>query len=691
MKKLLLFTLLFTALNVFAEDGDVETIRVHDAVDMTWYGAYDEIGTFPDGSKTYEKILLHYTMGCASTGCSDWDYTTRIELRIPTGLMDSTVAEIDTISTNPLVVDTTWNVFPTYHPYELGRVITPYGGYMANNSNGFSNDWTHTHTFDITDFAMFMQDDVIIRAFYEGWSSGFSATLDFEFVEGTPPRKVHSIQNLYTGGSGYQTSQQFEEDYLIQHDIFLGNNVSSAKVRTIITGHGFDNNTSCAEFCVRNYDLKINGTERFTQQIWRDDCGMNPIWPQGGTWIFDRANWCPGERAHTFEHEITPYFNPGIPFSIDMDMQSYTWTGTQAPSYGLNCQLIAYETDLAEIDLALANIIAPTDEDEWARHNPINREPIIEIENRGRTPIERTLIRYGVINADGEEWSCYYEWIGNLETFEKERITLPYSVQWGELDPNNPTFFAEVLEMNYYFDNLNKNNYKQSTFTIPPRRDEPMEFRLNTNNVPTETSFVLTNEWGIAEFENPVSMQANTTYEYDMSDLAEGHYRLTVSDSDGDGLNNFAIPDGNGFVRIEDPVNGGWVQSWPADFGSRIQYDFTVGYTFGERQEPGAFCIDISDPSLVDTLEQVGSAVTNIHPIDNVKLGPNPSNGFINIYLPKAIKSVINIYDVSGKIMDTWELTDKQSTIDLPYPNGIYYLHLTHQGKAKSFNVSLIK
>ncbi|MBT6808704.1 MAG: hypothetical protein HOA52_04365, partial [Flavobacteriales bacterium] len=66
MKKVLLLVLTIFTLNTFASDTTI--IRVHDATDMTWYGNYDEWGVFPDGSETYRKIYLNYTMGCASTG-----------------------------------------------------------------------------------------------------------------------------------------------------------------------------------------------------------------------------------------------------------------------------------------------------------------------------------------------------------------------------------------------------------------------------------------------------------------------------------------------------------------------------------------------------------------------------------------------------------------------------------------------
>ena len=280
MKKiyLLILNILFTTIT-FA--GDTTTVRIHDHTDMTWYGNYDEWGVLPDASLEYRKIFLHYTMGCATGGCSDWDYTSQIIVRHRTGEIDSTLNSMPNFTVNGNIVDTVhfsfqptyiyaWNLltnsldsvisdsleiiqfndalnpsistdtiwvwqsnlevytydntgiiidttfvladtswilnpytfyvpFDVIENYELARVITPYGSGLANN-------WEFTHTFDITDFAQILRDSVEIRCHYSGWSSGFSATLDFEFIEGTPARDVIKLENIYSGGYSYLNS-----------------------------------------------------------------------------------------------------------------------------------------------------------------------------------------------------------------------------------------------------------------------------------------------------------------------------------------------------------------------------------------------------------------------------------------------------------------------------------------------------
>ena len=355
MKKIFFITPFVIFMNsVFGTD--TTTVRIHDQTDMTWYGNYDEWGVLPDGTNDYRKIYLHYTMGCATGGCSDWDYTTQIFIRHRTGELDTSLNEI-------------------IENYELARIITPYGGYLANN-------WQHTTTFDITDFAAILKDSVEIRCHYSGWSSGFSATLDFEFIEGTPARDVINFENIYSGGYNYNSSTDFETTKLVPKKFLIEEESLGSTIKMTATGHGFDNNQSAAEFKPIEYFVKINGSQTHTQLNWDENCGENPIYPQGGTWLYDRANWCPGTRAQTFKHEITPFMNAGDSLEVDIDFQAYSWGGTQTPSYIIECQLFQYKDPNFINSAEIIDIIKPSLKDEYSRKNPICGKPLIKIHNK---------------------------------------------------------------------------------------------------------------------------------------------------------------------------------------------------------------------------------------------------------------------------------------------------------------------
>ena len=130
-----------------------------------------------------------------------------------------------------------------------------------------------------------------MRAFYGGWSTGFNVTLNFEFIHGTPPRNVIDVQNLWSGSDSYSNI----DDILTDTVVFIPENAKNSAMRVTISGHGQD-----GEFTEGvNYFVKIDNQNLYTQEIWRDDCGEVALYPQGGTWIYDRANWCPGDKATT--------------------------------------------------------------------------------------------------------------------------------------------------------------------------------------------------------------------------------------------------------------------------------------------------------------------------------------------------------------------------------------------------------
>lgn len=432
MRKILLIISTVFTISAFAGPGDTILVNSLDNAQMTWWGADDDWGVFPDTSYEFEKIYMDVTLGCATGGCSDWDYTVKIEGFHQTGLIDSALSPFPNYTvdgnaiadtfyySNDTTYTTSWNVisnevdstagslktvfiygdtinylvptdtlyvweanytndtydgsgnvtgtfnvpydsflvttniyrykkFDVIDKYELGRFMTPYGGYMARGQFGFNNDWTYTHTYDVTDYALMFHDSVKIRAFYGGWSSGFSATVNFRMVEGTPVRKVIKMQNLYQSGPGGWNSaskDDFEDNYTHALTIPIESTTKEAMVRVVPSGHGFVNDQNCAEFCNRDYYLKVDGGIEFVQAMWRNDCADNPIQPQAGTWQYNRANWCPGLKTISYDHEITDFITAGEDIEIDLDLEIVSMvvpSGEVPPNYIIEAQLFEYE------------------------------------------------------------------------------------------------------------------------------------------------------------------------------------------------------------------------------------------------------------------------------------------------------------------------------------------------------------
>ena len=721
MKTNYLLLLLFAfSCNAFATD--TTTVRIHDHTDMTWYGNYDEWGVLPSTDNNYRKVYLHYTMGCATGGCSDWDYTTQIFVRHRTGEVDSTLQEspnftvngttedsllfsdstfvhfwntstqsvdstlsntyeiaqyndptnptvatdtlikyesefynmvFDTVgsvidsfyvaSTDTLVLDYyNWHtVFDVIENYELARVITPYG-------NGLSNNWEFTTTFDVTDFASILSDSVEIRCHYSGWSSGFSATLDFEFIEGTPARDVVKVENIYSGGYNYNSSTDFEANQLTPQNFLIDPSTTSAMVKMSSTGHGFDNNQSAAEFKPINYYLKVDGVQTHTQYNWDNKCGENPIYPQGGTWIYDRANWCPGTRSQIFDHEITPYISSGDSVEINVDYQSYSWSGTQTPSYIVESQLIQYKNPNFENSAEIIDIIKPSLKDEHSRKNPICGKPLIVIKNYGSNTLTSLTIEYNIVGGSTNT----FEWVGNLAFNESEEVELPNLTSW---EGTENTFEVLLKKPNGLSDEYSVNNSMQSAYEPVPDYPETFSLWLLTNDGVINTSTQASeSSWDFYDINGTEIHSSGTLYadeQYiDTFTFTPGCYAFVLEDSDEDGLKFWANNDGNGAVKFR-KIAGQWLENFNADFGTNIVHNFSVN-----------FPVNIAE-------------ITE----DSFDIFPNPAKNQITISVSQSNKVDVDfvIFNSLGEELDRVvrkNLTMGAETFDTStYSPGIYY------------------
>ncbi|MFA6235008.1 MAG: LamG-like jellyroll fold domain-containing protein, partial [Bacteroidota bacterium] len=183
------------------------------------------------------------------------------------------------------------NPYELVNPYELGRYITPYGIGLD-----MGEGWTWVY--DVTDFLPLLKDSVHLSA------GNWQELLDMKFIliEGTPPRDVKKVQNLWQGDFALRNFDVRVPPLTID----LDPDASMFKLRTTVTGHQFSNATNCAEFCPKIHSVKVDDRERWNFQIIQE-CSTNPLYPQGGTWIYARAGWCPGMEAKTNEFELTPY------------------------------------------------------------------------------------------------------------------------------------------------------------------------------------------------------------------------------------------------------------------------------------------------------------------------------------------------------------------------------------------------
>ena len=638
MKYKFLYVLVTTLVSTFLSYAE-DTIQVyaHESTQMNRHGNYDNKVYFPTEGSEYRKVYMYFTLGCADGGCSDWDYDVLTQIMHNTGKIDSTVTKLDTISLSPLVVDTTWRVFNVLEPYELGRFITPYGSYMnfrnpSYGNQGFDSSWNHTFRYDVTDYASLLKDSVIIRAKYNGWSAGFSADIRFEFIKGTPQRPVIAIKNLYTKGGRYVSSEQFERDIIPARKLEIPYGTKSAVAKVLVTGHGNNSGTNCGEFCDKDYYFKVNGEQMFTHRMWREDCGIVPVRPQGGTYLYSRANWCPGDKVHEQRWELTSFLNTDS-IELDMDIESYTnEVDGGNSSHNISSTVFFYGSDNYTFDAEINTIIAPSTHSEHINYNPSCGQVIVVIKNNAHAPLTSTKIRYGALNGKMRT----EVWTGNLAFEEMDTVYLP-SPYWDGVSMGTNQFMAELVTPNQRYNDENKANNKfVSTFNLAPRW-EPFRFMLRTNGYPQENKLTITNERGEVIWEKS-DFEANKNFIEDVT-LPSGCYELLLSDDGNDGLDWWVYRQtgqtarANGSFRVFKQSGG--IYAFASDFGNEFRMNFIVGQ------------MDIQEAP--------------IEMSEDFEIYPNPTSGRVNVLIPELNEgnAEIEVFDMLGRrVLSFFKPTD---------------------------------
>jgi hypothetical protein len=94
------------------------------------------------------------------------------------------------------------------------------------------------------------------------------------------------------------------------------------KFRAFSTGHGFLNTDNAAEFSHTWQAIHVDDNVA-SHVLWRSDCESNPCSPQQGTWQYDRAGWCPGDKADAWDVDVTAWVTQGESSSFVFALQPY--------------------------------------------------------------------------------------------------------------------------------------------------------------------------------------------------------------------------------------------------------------------------------------------------------------------------------------------------------------------------------
>ena len=625
---------------------------------FTFGSHQDSTFSFPPAG-SYQKVLMYYTLKCnpaQNPACGQWDYLTYTYLYQHTGIFDSTKT-LDSVynsSTGKYVKDSIWKKAEVLNRYELGRYITPYGINLSLG-NGF------TWTYDVTDYLPLLHDSVHLNA--GNWQELLN--LKFAFIKGTPPRKPYKVTNVWNGEFNYG-GQTDMGTIMGPKTVVTDANAAYTKMVIRVTGHGEDG-SNCAEFCPENHFLNVDGTQRWTQYVWRDNCAYNPIIDQGGTWLYQRANWCPGAEVKTYGAELTPYLTPGssstYTYSADAYTTSASSSGNSNPYYDIETQLISYGPANFKLDAAVENILSPTTNNMFGHNNPVCSNPQIIIKNNGTTPITALDISYGRKGGT----LVKYHWTGNLNFLDVDTVTLGQFDWSAGSDPLS--FEASVANPNGSTDEYSGDDTMFSN--IPLTQTLPYSFiiQTRTNAAASDNAYTLKDVDGNILYHRE-NMANNTLYR-DTVHLPNGCFTFRFTDSNQDGLSFFAnTAQGSGTLRLT-TTKPATIITFNPDFGAEVLFNFNVGFNLGMKP-------DASYPESIDIF-------------------PNPSKGQFSIDATSLEQKpcTLIVYDMLGKMVLTRNIEgsdDHMINLDLTSKHaGIYTVNLFSSDKAFTQKVILSK
>ena len=517
---------------------------------------------------------------------------------------------------------------------EIMSFVTPYGIGLDLGPDG------KTWTFDVTDFTPILKGDKRMFLTFGGqWQEEMD--IKFMFIVGTPPHDVLDINNIWKAqrSSNYQN---INGDVVFPpRDIILPSTAKSFKIRSTITGHGQQ-----GEFIPRNHHLNLNGGSNEYSWGLTKECAANPVYPQGGTWIYDRQGWCPGMATDLQEFTIDQHVTPGQTHNFDYDVD----VASGDSRYIISHQLVNYGEPNHALDARVISIMNPSDRVEYARENPICKTPKVVIQNTGSTDLTSLKIEYGLNGAH----QLTYDWTGNLKFMETATVELstPWWFWHGLNGPNGNTFQVNLVKPNGGTDEYTLNDKMSSLFDITDVL--PNEFNLiyKANSAFNETKIEIFDESGANVF---TKVATGTAITFDTIKLNRGCYSMLVTDSDDDGMRFFANSDGSGILQLRD-YNNTTLFALEADFGKYTRYNFTVDFPLSYEQVSGFL---------------------------NAKIYPNPTNDELFITADRIENAQIEIYSALGKkvFLPISREANKLKVNTSSLANGFYFVNMQVDGK----------
>lgn len=587
--------------------------------------------------------------------------------------------------------------------YEVVSFVTPYGNGLDLGQDG--KMWT----FDVTDLGPVLKGQKELSVELGG---AYQEELDIRFVYivGEPARDIVAIQNIWpilganTTWSGFSYSSLADDSRMETRQVLMNPDAEAYKIKVAQTGHGQN-----GEFIPRIHFLNLHGGDKeLTWSGWKE-CSENPVYPQGGTWIYDRAGWCPGMATDIIELEITDMVEPGELVELDYGINQVG--NMSEANYRVSAQLVSYGPPNFTLDASILEVQRPSTRTEFDRYNPICSNPIIVLQNRGSETLESVNIIYQVEGGGIDS----ILWEGDLDFLETEEVVLPISDPYFfKTDESDADFYVGLKSPNNGQDQYCQNDTYRSRFKTSDVIDEEVIIiNIKTNSLPNTNGYSVTNQDGEIILESE-TLSANTIYNDELDIVEDGCYSVYLYDNGDDGLSFWNNPSqGNGYFRLA-RENGNNIKTFNADFGGFLAYNFAIYQDAPNNPDPeplaeifavDSLCVFVPtiDTMEIDTMDidtmDIDTMMVDTMDIDTMEIDtmtainelpyrlfrtyPNPAGNqvWVELHAYHEREIQIELYNAMGQMILRESFYNEslilKKNIDLSkYDPGLYYIKL---------------
>jgi hypothetical protein len=373
---------------------------------------------------------------------------------------------------------------------------------------------------------------------------------------------------------------------------------------------------------------------------------------------YERGNWCPGAIVYSHFNTLTGV-STGSVFSTSVVYDSYVSSG--GASYTGEGTLIYYGPMNKSLDVTLEDVIAPTNDENHFRENPVCGKPTIHVKNTGAITVTTMDIDYGIAGMSLGS----YTWNGSLASLAETDIVLPELADLNHVAGGtaNLTFTAKIVGVNGTFDVDSTNNTMKTQFTPGPLLPTTFRVSFRTNNEAiSATSSTSESSWVIYDMSGAIMASRTnnpiSTYFNDTITLGPGCYKIQLYDSSCNGLYWWANPSGTsaGSFNLR-KLNGVNINLHGYTTGGTYGNDFGCGYTAYFYTDWPTGVVDIKADAV------------------NMDVFPNPAQNILNIDLEgiQNVNGTIRVIDAIGRTVITQPCTEAHPQLNTAtLANGVY-------------------